>query len=267
MKSRDEPLVKFASIAAGVIAVMPFGAWAQEIANDLPSTTVEMSSKSIKRSITLREAGFGTGLIFRQLSGQATVFIPVPDATPLLNGIITLKISHGATVPVDRYLQVSVAGRPALTEGLGDRQETFSLEVPFDAAAVSSGFLAIGLTYSGAFSDRVCVDERASGDFIQIAPESTVTLALDPERIKTPAQFSVFRPERMRVVLPDQPSLGLLAATTRASALFGAEAGNLRVRLTRDEHGAELDGRHRADRCWYLWGTKRDASQKRRGFP
>lgn len=220
--------MKFANILAGILAVMPCGALAQDAENVMLSTPYKIPKEVITRSITLEELGFGTGLTFRQLSGQSTVFIPISDTAPLLGGTITLEITHGASVPVDRYLQVSVGGRPTLTRALGNRQETISLQVPFDASAVSSGFLALGLTYSGAFSDQVCIDERASGDFVEIAPHSEVALTLATASIDTPAMFAGFRPRGLRVALPDQPSLGSLAAATRAAALFGAETGNLR---------------------------------------
>ncbi|WP_163852087.1 cellulose biosynthesis cyclic di-GMP-binding regulatory protein BcsB [Pseudooceanicola aestuarii] len=234
-----------AKILIGALACTPLAAFGQDAEISTASRpAATTSAETISRTITLADLGFGNGLSFRQLSGQTTVFIPVPDTAPLRGGTITLDITHGATVAVDRYLQVSVGGRPVATHSLGNRAETFSLPVDFDAAAVSGGFLAVGLTYSGAFTDRVCVDERASGDFLDISPRSAVTLDLDRDGILSPALFAGFRPADMRVTLPDQASLGGLAAATRAAALFGAETGGVRFGTAPGNNGQDWTEGH-----------------------
>ncbi|GGE46875.1 hypothetical protein GCM10011360_37630 [Primorskyibacter flagellatus] len=214
------------------LAMMPITAQAQTSAPPAPESEATASAApaevdGIRRSITLADLGFGNGLSFRQLSGQNTVFVPIPDTAPLRGGTVTLDIRHGATVPVDRYIQVAIGGRPVATRALGNATETLRLEVEFQPSDVSGGFLSVGLTYSGAFTDRVCVDERASGDFVDIGPGSAVTMELDPAGITSPALFAGFRPAVTRVTLPEEPSLARLAVATRAAALFGAETGQV----------------------------------------
>ncbi|MDO6587672.1 cellulose biosynthesis cyclic di-GMP-binding regulatory protein BcsB [Salipiger sp. 1_MG-2023] len=217
-----------ARLLIGVLAFAPGVASAQSTDQEQPAAVADATAASITRTTTLADLGFGDGLTFRQLSGQSTVFVPVPDTAPLRGGTITLDLKHGATVPVDRYLQISVGARVVSTQSLGNREETLSIPVPFGPADVANGFLAVSLSYSGAFSDRVCIDERASGDFLQISPASSITLELDADGINSPALFAGFRPGNMRIALPDQSSLGGLAAATRAAALFGGETGSVR---------------------------------------
>ncbi|EAQ02408.1 hypothetical protein OB2597_20036 [Pseudooceanicola batsensis HTCC2597] len=213
----------------GALMLAPLAAFAQSSGQQTAPVAVAAPAEGVTRSITLADLGYSDGLSFRQLSGEATLFVPVPDTTPLRGGTVTLEITHGATVPVDRYLQVSIGGRPVASRALGNAADTISLPVAIRPGDVSGGFLTLGLTYSGAFTDRVCVDERASGDFVDIAPDSAVTLDLDPTEIGSPALFAGFRPSQTRLILPEAPSPALLAAVTRAAALFDAEAGGMRV--------------------------------------
>lgn len=211
-------------------ALLPFQVHAQTTAVEDGSTIAapQVQEGQITRKFDLSELGFQNGISFRQLSGNATIYIPLPDAAALTSGTLQLELRHASTAEVDRYLQISVAGRPVSSQALPDGAGRLSVPVPLRPEDVSGGFIAVGLTYSGAFSDRVCVDERASGDFLEIAAASSVTLQLDQGAIDTSAAFAGLRPADTRLAINGSDSLAALAAATRAAALFDAEAGRLR---------------------------------------
>ncbi|MBB3995530.1 hypothetical protein GGR95_003186 [Sulfitobacter undariae] len=143
------------------------------------------------------------------------------------NGQLTLKINHGATNGVERFLQIKVGDRIAASQGLAVEGGQASVNVDIKPDDIRAGFIAIGLSYSGAFSEFVCVDERASGDFIQILPESMLSLTLDASQIDTPVDFNGFRPAQVYVQMPEGDEMSGLAAAIRAAALFGAEQGTV----------------------------------------
>ncbi|MFG6517654.1 hypothetical protein ACGYLX_09360 [Sulfitobacter sp. 1A13496] len=227
--------------AIGLLAaLLPFQVHAQtapgEDAANAP--TEQVQEGLIARTFDLAALGFQNGLSFRQLSGNATIYIPLPNPDALSSGSLQLELEHASTTEVDRYLQVSVAGRPVTSQALPDGAGRLSVPVPLSPEDVSGGFIAVGLSYSGAFSDRVCVDERASGDFLEITAASSVTLQLDPSEIDTSAAFAGLRPADTRLAIGGNDSLAALAAATRAAALFDAEAG----RLTFGGDGASTSG-------------------------
>ena len=191
-------------------ALLPFQVHAQTTAAEDGSTIAapQVQEGQITRKFDLSELGFQNGISFRQLSGNATIYIPLPDAAALTSGTLQLELRHASTAEVDRYLQISVAGRPVSSQALPDGAGRLSVPVPF--------------------SDRVCVDERASGDFLEIAAASSVTLQLDQRAIDTSAAFAGLRPADTRLAINGSDSLAALAAATRAAALFDAEAGRLR---------------------------------------
>ncbi|MEP2428183.1 MAG: cellulose biosynthesis cyclic di-GMP-binding regulatory protein BcsB, partial [Tateyamaria sp.] len=217
--------------AIGLLAaLLPLHVHAQTTATDEGAnvTATQAQEGLISREFDLTELGFQNGLSFRQLSGNATIFIPLPEAGALNSGTLELELNHASTAEVDRYLQVSVGGRPVSSQALPDGAGRLSVPVPLRPEDVSGGFIAVGLSYSGAFSDRVCVDERASGDFLEIAASSSVTLQLDQAAVDTSTAFAGLRPADTRLAINGSDSLAALAAATRAAALFDAEAGRLR---------------------------------------
>ncbi|WP_339818675.1 hypothetical protein [Sulfitobacter dubius] len=217
--------------AIGLLAaLLPFHVHAQTTATDEGASVTAPQAQEglISREFDLTELGFQEGLSFRQLSGNATIFIPLPEAGALNSGTLELELNHASTAEVDRYLQVSVGGRSVSSQALPDGAGRLSVPVPLRPEDVSGGFIAVGLSYSGAFSDRVCVDERASGDFLEIAASSSVTLQLDQAAVDTSTAFAGLRPADTRLAINGSDSLAALAAATRAAALFDAEAGRLR---------------------------------------
>jgi len=212
-----------------LMALFPFQTQAQITAVEGAAnvTASQVQEGLIARKFDLADLGFQNGISFRQLSGNATIFIPLLEAAAFASGTVQLELQHASTAEVDRYLQVSVAGRPVSSQSLPDVAGRLSVPVPLRPEDVSGGFIAVGLSYSGAFSDRVCVDERASGDFLEIAAASSVTLFLDRTAIDTSAAFAALRPADTRLEINGNDSLATLAAVTRAAALFDAEAGHL----------------------------------------
>ncbi|SEN53972.1 cellulose synthase subunit [Palleronia pelagia] len=221
---------------------IPIAAYGQSNAVNIGNGAESSAKETISRSISLIDLGLTSGLTFESLSGSATIFVPIPNELAVIDGVITLELTHGATVPAERYLQVSVAGRAAQSHSITGKPERFQITIEFDSSAVSNGFLAIELNYSGAFTDQVCVDDRASGDFVEIAPTSSVSLTLSSSAFNSPAIFAGFRPPIMRIALPEQTAPAALAAAARAAALFDAESGALRLATAN-----ELAGQDQAD--------------------
>lgn len=180
------------------------------------------------RDMTLAELGFRNGVTFRQLSGTQTVYFPVPTGPEYDSMEFHLSVATGSTTPADRYVQISVAGRILATRGLSGDENSFALNIPIDAGDVQSGFVPIRFDYSGANTERVCFDERMSGDFLTVEPQSGLRLVVGPDQIATSDVFAALKPAPVVLGLPDNAGLADLAALTRASALLDAERGLVR---------------------------------------
>ncbi|WP_169798708.1 cellulose biosynthesis cyclic di-GMP-binding regulatory protein BcsB [Falsihalocynthiibacter arcticus] len=192
------------------------------------------------RQTSLRDLGFKDGVAFRQLSGETTVYFPVLNSRPIRAGQLMLDVSHGATNNVERYLQVSVGDRIASSTGLPVEGGNLSLLIDIQPQDVSGGFVAVKFAYSGAFSDYICVDERASGDFLQVSPDSGLSLDLNSADISTPREFNSFRPSQVYIQLPESNSQAGLAGAIRGATLFGAETGAVSFVTTPEPVGSQV---------------------------
>ncbi|MBL3706030.1 hypothetical protein GI582_25405 [Sulfitobacter sp. BDSS02] len=228
--------MKVLAVCLAAICSLPSQSIAQAFSGETSAVPVfdEIEEGMIARQTTLAELGFQNGITFRQLSGSSELYIPVPKFAQFDRAILQLEIRHGATAASDRYLQVFVADRPVASQALNGTSGEAKLRIPLAARDASAGFIPIRINYSGAFSDRVCIDERASGDFLVIEPSSTMTLLFDARSVSTPSAFAELRPPDTQVVLDSERSLAELAAITRAAALFGAEAGRLSFKATKN---------------------------------
>ena len=208
------------------LSVLSSAAVAQTAA-PVTEDAVTVADGFLLRNMSLSDLGYRDGVTFRQLAGDTTLYFPVRTSGPIQSGRLTLNLQHGATNDVNRFLQVSIGNRIVASQALPTAGGALTLELDVTAADVQSGFVAVRLSYSGAFSDYVCVDERASGDFVQILPESHLALRLTAAEIATPSDFIGFRPAQVYVQLPSANSQAGLAAAIRAATLFGGEAGGV----------------------------------------
>lgn len=190
-----------------------------------PSTA---AVQTITRAITLAELGYVDGLTFQRLDGTATLYFPVPQTTQLEGGTLVLDLDSGATSAATRYLQVTISERIVWSQSLDAERVSRRIAVPFTAADRRNGFIEVGLTYSGALSDQVCIDTRASGDYVTIGSGSGVTLELDPQALMAPGRMAAIMPRDVRLVFNDDSPANLAVALTAAS-LFDAETGRLHV--------------------------------------
>jgi hypothetical protein len=224
--------MKNALILTASISVLALNAQAQTtqtaaVTQAAPSVSIDAIKGTLLRTMSLRDLGYGNGISFSQLSGQTEIYFPVRDAKPVLGGQLTLELDHGATTAVERFLQIKIGGRIATSVGLDVAGGQISLPIDIRPSDIQNGFLTIGLSYSGAFSEFICVDERASGDFVQISPNSSLSLTLDADQITSPLDFNSLRPANVYVQMPESPEMSGLAAAVRAATLFGAEQGGV----------------------------------------
>jgi hypothetical protein len=239
--------MKHALFATVSLCILAFGAQAQTTATPqnegAAAAAPSRMGNTLIRNMSLRDLGFRDGISFSRLSGEATVYFPVLEEAPLRDGFLSLDFEHGATNGVERFLQVRIGDRIAASVGLPEEGGRLSVPVSIRPDDLRGGFVPVTLTYSGGFSEFVCIDERASGDFIQISPDSALSLTLAADEIDTPWEFNGLRPSQVYVQMPQSDQMAGLAAAVRAATLFGAEQGGVRF------------GTEPVDTSGYVWET------------
>lgn len=209
------------NLAAALLALLPLPA--ALIAQD---TTDAASGAALSRAVGLPEIGFLDGFEFEQLSGQATAFFPVGERAAISAMRLRLDLRFDRTIDVRTHLTVRLADRIAHVEPLsaGDGRAEIEIDVPPEA--VSGGFLKVGLEYSGANSENICIDERASGDYLRILPTSGLEVDFVPGTLDTLGRVAGAMPRAKRIDAGgDAPASVVLPFVLTASALFDGEYG------------------------------------------
>ncbi|EYD72505.1 cellulose biosynthesis cyclic di-GMP-binding regulatory protein BcsB [Limimaricola hongkongensis] len=217
--------MSFTSLRALIVALaIPTCGLAQVAAPDAPDG--DAAAGRLVRKIDLAEIGYPSGLEFQQLSGEAVAFFPVGARAAIEGMTLRLDLVHGQTLDVTRHLKLRVNDVIAHAEPLPADQTrgTITLELPPEAA--QNGFVKIGIAYAGASSDNICFDERSSGDFAQILPGSSLTLALDRAALDTIDRVAqVMPPAKILEAGRGVDAARALPFALRAAALYDAEYG------------------------------------------
>ena len=223
-RTRKQKPYLIISVLAGGLALLPAPSIAQTAKTDMPAT--ETAHTALIREMTLKELGFNTGLSFSRLAGEEEVFFPLPHVEAVRSAMLVLDLDHAATADSDRFFHVVAGNRIVASIDLDQQSSPMRITVPIDTSLASNGFLPIAIRYAGAIKDRVCVDERASGDFLVVNHSSHLRLELEPHALDTVAVLTGFQPPRVHVALPEEePSAATISAALRVGTLFNAENG------------------------------------------
>lgn len=172
------------------------------------------------RSITLHDLGLDRGIDFSSFSGYRDLYFPIPHHG-FQTATLEIFMRAGAAFPGRRNLQISAGGRVLDSRPLGLGESLDPVIVPIDPALAEDGFLRVTLRYSGALQADRCVDERVSGDFLSIRPETALNLNVAPESLADVRSVASLMPRDVVVVLPERTlERGEIAAALRASAVL-----------------------------------------------
>ncbi|MHA7874389.1 cellulose biosynthesis cyclic di-GMP-binding regulatory protein BcsB [Roseivivax sp.] len=232
-------MTRHVPIALALAALAPGYLWAQEAVT--PAVEVrapaaeegapaEAPAGAVLREIDLAEIGFAAGFEFEQLSGSAVAFFPVGAEEAIRGMTLTLRLRHGEAMPVERHLKLRINDRVVHVERLDAGREALEVSLPVPPEAAQGGFVKLGLEYAGASSDNICIDERASGDFLTVLPESALALQLDRAALDTVDRVAqVMPPLKVLEAGADSDPARALPFALRAAALFDAEYGLLQA--------------------------------------
>ncbi|WP_040326036.1 hypothetical protein [Aurantimonas manganoxydans] len=225
----------------GVPATAPSPAAAS---TDAPATR----AAGIRRVIGLGELGFDEGLQFSGLNGERELFFPVV-AEAAQDMVLRLSLRSQSAFASRRSMQVLVGDQIVFARGLGNEDESFTVEKAIDPASVENGFVKVTLRYSGAITEDRCVDQRVAGDFLSVLPDSALEVALDPAALDTIDRVLAMMPDDVVIRMPERDLREAeMAALIRINAALVAR--NARVTFDRAADPASADASGDA-----LWST------------
>lgn len=187
----------------------------------------EMPSELI-RTIEMAQIGWPSGLYFSQLSGSAEVYIPIPEPEAVLSATLSLDLKNFYTVKTNRYLEIRGRQQVVKIIDLDKAGPEAQIEISINPSLVENGYLRLSFVYSGAASNNVCFDERASGDGLLITASSHLRLVIKSKFLRDARAISGFLPLDVNIAFPDGPiDLRDMIAALHTSIFFGARNGRV----------------------------------------
>lgn len=170
-------------------------------------------------TVELAGRGWSRGVELRGLFDERVLHLPTLAAASPEWGRIRLFLE--AQLPGWRRatLEVRIDERGALARDLL-REPSGEVVLPLEPAELRRSHVRIGLLLRGSLADDRCVDERAAGGFVRIAPQSGLELGLDRRRIDDVWRLWESLPHRVEIAV--DPSVA--RAETLHTALLAGSA-------------------------------------------
>jgi len=176
--------------------------------------------------VTLGDIGFVNGLRFSNLGGRRDIFVPVPtpEGDALTVSDLVLVIDDVSAHDARRNLEVQVNDRTATAIALDGNTRGRSIRVPLGKAVPKDGYLKLSFLYSGAATVDRCIDVRATGDTLTIAPETGIDISVGPAAMLGVGTTAALMPRDVAVILPPRRAAAneIATAVTIARSLISS---------------------------------------------
>ncbi|MBM3117802.1 cellulose biosynthesis cyclic di-GMP-binding regulatory protein BcsB [Jeongeupia naejangsanensis] len=141
------------------------------------------SEPSVSRRISLADLGITKPLI---LSADTTreLYLPVPASVSVQNAALQFNANYLRGNGGRSSLLLSADGDPLLSNRLLDDRGDLTQRLAVSGAPRSNGFLRVELAWSSILSDLECADQRAPGNVLRVAPDSTLSYNFDPRQVR-----------------------------------------------------------------------------------
>lgn len=175
-------------------------------------------------TIGLAERGFVSGVELRGLLDERVIHLPTLAAASPEWGRLRLFLE--AQLPGWRRatLEVRIDERGVLARDLL-REPSGELVLPLEPAELRRSHVRIGLLLRGSLADDRCVDERAAGGFVRIAPQSGLELGLDRRRIDDVWRLWESLPQRVEIAVDPSAARAETLHTALLAGLALARSG------------------------------------------
>ncbi|MXO66070.1 cellulose biosynthesis cyclic di-GMP-binding regulatory protein BcsB [Altericroceibacterium endophyticum] len=187
------------------------------IPQDAPQSSF-VDDRTLSRTITLDQLGFGNGLKMDGFSGVRELYFPVPEPDAVRSLSLRLPFVAASAFDSRRSIQIDVAGEPVLTRSLNGDEETGILEVPIDQSAIVQGFVPVTIRYNGALTEDRCIDQRIAGAYLQISPTAGLSLNIARSAVQTLRNLASAMPMASDIILPADPTEDQAAAAILLAA-------------------------------------------------
>ena len=164
-------------------------------------------------NLTLADIGLRQGHFFEGAYGvhSKDFFFPLPQGATLKQGSLRVYFRASPLLNAAASLRLDVNGKPSRLLSLENREQASFVDIPLDQDAMQRDALRLTVKAVLSNGENRCLDERRLAlHFVQILPQTAVSVALDPATNLAAAWTSL--PARVTVGIPQTHSPSAAAA-------------------------------------------------------
>ncbi len=155
----------------------------RHVAKTVPAAVAKTpETPHVTRQVSLQDMGFKKGIMFEGATANhaATFFFPAPLDSHITNGTLRLLFRASPNLNKLANLRVSVNGIPYEQTNLPSDVAMHELDILLPPLAFKDGLVKVDLRATLPVSDDRCFDDRLSDIFLNILPQSSLTIAYQP---------------------------------------------------------------------------------------
>ena len=171
-------------------------------------------------NLTLADTGLRQGHFFEGAYGvhSQDFFFPLPQGATLRQGSLRVYFRASPLLNSAASLRLDINGKPSRLLSLENREQVSFIDIPLDREAIQRDALRLTVKAVLSNGENRCLDERRLAlHFVQILPQTAVTLALDPATNLAAAWTSL--PAQVKIGMPQTHSPSV-AATLLQTAVW-----------------------------------------------
>lgn len=174
---------------------------------------LEAPSEPGSFNLTLADIGLRQGHFFEGAYGvhSKDFFFPLPQGAALRDGSLRVYFRASPLLNAASSLRLDINGKPSRLLSLENRELATFVDIPLDQEAMQRDALRLTVKAVLSNGENRCLDERRLAlHFVQILPQTAVTVALDPVTNLAAAWTSL--PSQVKVGIPQTNSPSVAAA-------------------------------------------------------
>lgn len=172
-------------------------------------------------NLTLADIGHRQGHFFEGAYGvhSKDFFFPLPRGASLRQGSLRVHFRASPLLNAASSLRFAINGKPSRLLSLENREQATFIDIPLDQEAMQRDALRLTVKAVLSHGENRCFDERRLAlHFVQILPQTAVTIELDPATNLAAAWTSL--PAQVKVGVPQTNSPSVTAALLQTAVLL-----------------------------------------------
>ena len=172
-------------------------------------------------NLTLADIGHRQGHFFEGAYGlhSKDFFFPLPRGASLRQGSLRVHFRASPLLNAASSLRFAINGKPSRLLSLENREQATFIDIPLDQEEMQRDALRLTVKAVLSHGENRCFDERRLAlHFVQILPQTAVTIELDPATNLAAAWTSL--PAQVKVGVPQTNSPSVTAALLQTAVLL-----------------------------------------------